>query len=120
MDWLLGPQALTRWPVRWFHLISGGRRRLLRFSGRTKEKAPHSHGARVAPRANCPVARLRLLPTLEPVAGTNKLTRRAEQAHGRVADALVNRELGPGEHLCRVFGCDEVRVLVLRAVRHQH
>jgi hypothetical protein len=38
----------------------------------------------------------------------------------RVADAVVDQELGPGNHLCRVFGSDEVRVLVPRAVRHQY
>src|SRR5262249_52088006 len=34
----------------------------------------------------------------------------------RVADALVDRELGAGDHLRRVFGGDQVRVLILRAV----
>src|SRR5215831_20571654 len=38
----------------------------------------------------------------------------------RVADALVDRKLGAGDHLRRVFGGDQVRVLVLRPVRHQH
>src|SRR5215470_5515225 len=38
----------------------------------------------------------------------------------RVADALIDRELGARDHLGGVFGGDQVRVLVLRAVRHQH
>jgi hypothetical protein len=36
----------------------------------------------------------------------------------RVADALIDRELGAGDHLRRVFGGDQIRVLVLRPVRH--
>src|SRR6516225_8601008 len=36
----------------------------------------------------------------------------------RVADALVNRKPGARNHLRCVFGGDQVRVLVLRPVRH--
>src|SRR2546427_13021869 len=38
----------------------------------------------------------------------------------RMTDALIDREFGAGDHFRRVFGGDEVRVLVVGPMGHQH